>query len=310
MASYLYLLFAVYFTVSQAQPFKAVNLGNWLVTEGWMNPSIFDGITNKDLLDGTHVQLKSTKLQKYLAQKMEAQSETSVTADCGGSAASWEDSDPSVFIINIVRTLQGEYQITNGYGPDKAPKVLQDHWNTYITSEDFNFLSSNNINAVRIPVGWQYGIKVIVDLHAAQGSQNGNEHSGARDGFQEWGDSYIQDTVAVIDFLAARYANKPSLAAIELMNEPTAPGISIDTLIKYYQAGYEAVRKYSQSAYVILSNRLGPADPKELLSFASNLNGVVIDVHYYNLFSDMFTNMNAQQNIDFIHNHVLVISAQ
>lgn len=47
-------------------------------------------------------------------------------------------------------------------------------------------------------------MKVIIDLHAAQGSQNGNDHSGARDGFQEWGDSYIPDTVSVIDYLAAR----------------------------------------------------------------------------------------------------------
>lgn len=29
---------------------KAVNLGGWLVTEGWMKPSLFDGISNKDLL--------------------------------------------------------------------------------------------------------------------------------------------------------------------------------------------------------------------------------------------------------------------
>jgi len=27
-----------------------VNLGNWLVAEGWMEPSRFDGIVNKDLL--------------------------------------------------------------------------------------------------------------------------------------------------------------------------------------------------------------------------------------------------------------------
>jgi len=30
--------------------YKAVNLGNWLVAEGWMEPSRFDGIVNKDLL--------------------------------------------------------------------------------------------------------------------------------------------------------------------------------------------------------------------------------------------------------------------
>jgi hypothetical protein len=31
-------------------PYKAVNLGSWLVAEGWMQPSLFDGIVNKDLL--------------------------------------------------------------------------------------------------------------------------------------------------------------------------------------------------------------------------------------------------------------------
>ena len=48
-------------------------------------------------------------------------------------------------------------------------------------------------------------MKVIVDLHGVQGSQNGNDHSGTRDGYQEWGESNIQETVAVIDFLAERF---------------------------------------------------------------------------------------------------------
>lgn len=29
---------------------KAVNLGGWLLTEGWIKPSLFDGIPNKDFL--------------------------------------------------------------------------------------------------------------------------------------------------------------------------------------------------------------------------------------------------------------------
>lgn len=48
-------------------------------------------------------------------------------------------------------------------------------------------------------------MKVIIDLHAAEGSQNGNDHSGTRDGYTEWGDSYIPNTVQVIDFLAERF---------------------------------------------------------------------------------------------------------
>lgn len=44
-------------------------------------------------------------------------------ADYGGSG--WEDSNPSVFIMTIVDGLYGEYQLTNGYGPDRARQVLQ-----------------------------------------------------------------------------------------------------------------------------------------------------------------------------------------
>jgi len=48
-----------------------------------------------------------------------------VLADYEGS--SWDDNDPSVFKMNVLTgsTLRGEYQITNGYGPDKAPKIMQ-----------------------------------------------------------------------------------------------------------------------------------------------------------------------------------------
>ncbi|CDP20281.1 unnamed protein product [Coffea canephora] len=398
----------------QDVPFKAANLGGWLVAEGWMTPDLFDGIPNKDLLDGTQVQLKSTMLNKYLTAEngggsnlvanrdsasgwetfwlwrinentfnlrvfnkqfvgldnqgqgkninaisttpgnaetfqivrkqddpsrirlrasnglfVQAPSGSSVVADYGDTS-DWGDQNPSVFQLNIVNTLRGEYQLTNGYGRDKAPQVLKDHWNNYIVEDDFKFMSDNGLNAVRIPVGWwiqydqtppapfvggslqaldnafswaqKYNMKVIVDLHAVLGSQNGNEHSGTRDGFAEWGDSYVQRTVDVIDFLAKRYANRPSLGAIELMNEPNAAIVQFSALSDYYKKGYDAVRKYTSTAYVILSARLGDASDKEFLSLAGGLDRSVIDVHYYNLFSDQFNNMDEQQNIDYIRN--------
>lgn len=93
-----------------ALPVRAVCLGGWLVTEGWILPSLFDGIPNKDLLvrsvsepsfssvslhadlrtsirrpswssypmymqDGTQVQFKSALRKTYL------------TADQGGGGA-------------------------------------------------------------------------------------------------------------------------------------------------------------------------------------------------------------------------------
>lgn len=85
------------------------------------------------------------------------------------------------------------------------------------------------------------------------------------------------------------------------MNEPLAPGVHLDTLIKYYKAGYDAVRMYTASSYVILSNRLGEANSTELLPFAAGLNHSVIDVHYYNRYSDYFRSLNGQQNADYIY---------
>uniref|UniRef100_A0A6V7QWP4 Uncharacterized protein n=1 Tax=Ananas comosus var. bracteatus TaxID=296719 RepID=A0A6V7QWP4_ANACO len=392
---------------------KAVNLGGWLVTEGWIEPSLFDGIPNKDFLDGTQLQFKSVTQQMYLSaesgggtiivanrssasgwetfrlwrinestfnlrvfgnqfvglssdgdgsqvvavattpgpsemfeivrngstrvrirapngQFLQAKSADSVTADYA-EETSWGDDDPSVFAITIVRQLQGEYQLTNGYGIEKATTVLRDHWDSFIVEDDFRWMSQNGLDAVRIPVGWwiasdpnppppfvggslqaldnaftwaeKYKLKVIVDLHAAPGSQNGNEHSGTRDGSQEWGttDQNIAQTVGVIDFLASRYATRSGLYAIELINEPLAPGVTLDSLKKYYQDGYNTVRKYTSDAFVIMSNRLS-ADPTELLQFASGFSRSVIDVHYYNLYSNIFNGMTAQDNIDYVNN--------
>ncbi|CAL5332836.1 unnamed protein product [Camellia sinensis] len=243
---------------------------------------------------------------------LQVKTENLVTADSKGDG-SWGNDDQYVFIVTNTGGLHAEFQLTNGYGPVNAPQVMTEHWNTFIVEDDFNFISSNGINAVRIPIGWwiacdptppqpyvggslqaldnafiwaqKYGINVIIDLHAAPGSQNGNEHSSSRDGSQEWGlsDQNIQETANVIDFLTSRYANNPTFYAVELINEPLSPGASLDSLNKYYSAG--------------------AIDPQELFPIASSLEGSVIDIHYYNLFSNSFNNMSVQQNIDFIYNN-------
>lgn len=99
-----------------------------------------------------------------------------------------------------------------------------------------------------------------------------------------------------------RYAASPSLLAVELLNEPKAPGATLDSLTRYYRDGYSAVRKHSPTAYVVMSNRLGipSANSTELLRFAAGFQGAVLDVHYYTVFNKMFDNLTVQQNIDFV----------
>ncbi|THG03152.1 hypothetical protein TEA_001719 [Camellia sinensis var. sinensis] len=208
--------------------------------------------------------------------------ENLVTADSKGDG-SWGNDDQSVFIITNTGGLHGEFQLTNGYGPVNAPQVMTEHWNTFIVEDDFNFISSNGINAVRIPVGWW----IASDPTPPQ--------------------PYVGGSLQALDnaFIWAQYANNPHLYAVELINEPLSPGATVESLNKYYRAGYNAVRKYSSTAYVILSNRIATSDPKEFFSLASGLDGSVIDIHYYNLYSHNFDKMSVQQNIDFIYNNRL-----
>lgn len=106
-----------------------------------------------------------------------------------------------------------------------------------------------------------------------------------------------------------RYGKRQSLIAIKLTNEPWAEdnsggGIPLDTLKQYYQEGFNAVRKYTSDAYVILSNRLGiMADQlRDLLNFATTLDDrVVIDVDYYNVYEKEFENMNVEQTKNYIY---------
>ncbi|XP_077224797.1 putative glucan 1,3-beta-glucosidase A isoform X5 [Tasmannia lanceolata] len=328
---------------------RGVNLGGWLVVEGWIKPSLFDGIPNEDMLDGTQVQFKSTLLQKYISaangggtnvtvdrdvpsswETFKATSANQLTADYQG-VPGW-DSNGATFEMTIVtNNLHGDYQLANGYGHDKAKEILMKHRRSFVTREDIRFVAEHGINTLRIPVGWwisldpnppapfiggtlealdnafswaqDFNLKCIIDLHAAPGSQNGMEHSASRDGSIEWPGSpvYISQSLDAIDFLSSRYANHPALLGIELLNEPSASAVPIGVLISYYLKGYQIVRKYSSTAYVIFCQRIGNADPLELYQANIGVSNTVVDLHYYNLFDNFYNNMSAMDNIQFIY---------
>lgn len=138
---------------------------------------------------------------------------------------------------------------------------------TFITRNDFEWLASQNIEAVRLPVGyWLFGkqkpfpstykyvdkvfewaaefnIKVLLGLHGAPGSQNGKMHSG-RSGSVEWPlTENIEATIEVLTRIAKRYGQRPELLGISLLNEPD-PAISFDLLDEYYRQARNAIERY------------------------------------------------------------------
>ncbi|KAF7815593.1 putative glucan 1,3-beta-glucosidase A [Senna tora] len=402
---------------------RGTNLGGWLLVEGWIKPSLFDGIPNKNFLDGTNLQFKSVTTKKNLcpvyvsggggfveascndtcgldqfrlwrlnatnfklrAPKdyfvgldgievvavvvnsteadtfeiiresedsnrvrirgpngfyLQAKTEKSVTADIA-VVAGWDNSDPTVFNFTIVDVLgnsqiEGDFQLQNGHG-SKAAQIMQEHYDTFINESDFQFMNDSGVNAVRIPVGWwtiydpnppfpfvsgtlnaldnafewakKYGLKVILDLHAAPGSQNGVAHSTTRDGSLEWGKTYdtIEHTLKVIEFYANRYGQHESLYGIELLNEPLYPFVTLKSLEEYYRAAYNVVRQYNPTVYVIFSIRLSFVEADvpplhELFPLANSLDDdkIVVDVHWYSLYYDIFTNLTPREHIDYI----------
>lgn len=59
--------------------------------------------------------------KQYITQ---AKTEELVTADYARNGTAWGDDDPSVFVMSFSGRLEGEFQVTNGYGPQKAPQVM------------------------------------------------------------------------------------------------------------------------------------------------------------------------------------------
>lgn len=164
---------------------------------------------------------------------------------------------PSLFTC-AAQPQASEIDIANGWGSlDGARSVLEQHWDTFINQSDFQYLASIGINTVRLPIGYwtlgpdfvqgtpyenvssvyqnswsrvvrtinmagQAGIGVLVDLHGAPGSQNGQQHSGISDGQTNLFDSpwYINKTMDVLSFLMGQLGYVTNVVGIEILNEP------------------------------------------------------------------------------------------
>lgn len=164
---------------------------------------------------------------------------------------------PSLFLCaSGART--SELDIAYGWGSvEGARSVLERHWDTWITQSDMDYLAAIGINTVRLPIGYwnlgpeyckgtnydqvssvyqnswprikrainmaaKSGLGVLVDLHGAVGSQNGQGHSGISDGvtglFQS--QSNMDRTTNVLTFLMRELASVTNVAGIQILNEP------------------------------------------------------------------------------------------
>eukprot|EP00897_Mesotaenium_endlicherianum_P007681 jgi/Mesen1/6941/ME000036S06267 len=229
----------------------------------------------------------------------------------------WTDG-PAVWRMSANADMAGEFQLTNGWGPQDASRIMERHWASFVTEDDFATLAANGVNVVRIPVGWwiahedappapwvggghrhldnaflwagQHGVLVLVDLHAAPGCQNGWDNGGSRDGscdFTQPGSSHVADTLRVIRWLAQRYGAHKALFGFQLLNEPSIRA-STAVVGQFYLDAYEIVRAHAGSAYVCISTFIdGPdwAMTSIVAAMAGRSNVVLDGGHWYSTYT-------------------------
>lgn len=196
-------------------------------------------------------------------------------------------------------------------------QALKEHWDSWVTEDDFKRLQAIKANHIRIPVGYwafiqpdagepyvttgqkaqlerilgycnTYGIYAVIDLHGLPGSQNGEAHSGHITNIGFYSDYNIQrglKTVkAVVDWMNGLNPTlKSRIASIESANEPRVSGSAQLSILKdYYQKAYTIIAASSFKVPMMFHDAFqGLGAWNNFLPAPAN---AVIDLHPYYAF--------------------------
>lgn len=165
---------------------KGVNLGNWLVLEKWMSPSLFDGTTAED-----EYYLPRQLPQAVYEARIKVHRSEYITERDFVTIKSWG--------LNAVR-IPVPYFIFGDCPPFIGCTEELD--------KAFNWAE-------------KHGLSVLIDLHTVPGSQNGFDNGGLS-GVCKWAKQpeSVEFTLGVLERLAKRYGRRPGLMGIEIVNEP------------------------------------------------------------------------------------------
>ena len=173
---------------SKIKNIKGVNLGNWLVLEKWMSPSLFAGTDAED--------------EYYLPTQLE----------------------PAVYEARI-KIHRSEYITERDFLTMKriGLNTVRIPVPYFIFGDRPPFIGC--VEELDSAFAWaeRYGLKILIDLHTAPDSQNGFDNggiSGVCKFFQE--PDEIEFVYTVLERLAERYGHREGLWGIEILNEPVS----------------------------------------------------------------------------------------
>ncbi|EMC93316.1 glycoside hydrolase family 5 protein [Baudoinia panamericana UAMH 10762] len=282
--SWLLLFSLALYTLGQStsnDPIRGVNLGGWLVTEQWITPAVYQGTYAND-----------------------------------------------------------EWHLCNQLGPKQCASTLRSHWSSFYVRDDLVAIRSAGLNRIRIPIGYwavdllpyepyvsgQYpyliravqwagelGLSVIIDLHGAPGSQNGQDNSGLIGPVLFPSNaSNVDRSLNVLRNLTEEFSSlvyNNTVIGVELLNEPRLSAtFSMDQLKRFYTNGSAVVHDAStRSGFNVTIHDAfwGPQywtnyNPSNAAA-SQPAQGLAIDTHQYYAFAPL-NNLTAPQILQSICN--------
>jgi glucan 1,3-beta-glucosidase len=249
------------FIVQKMDRLKGVNLGSWLIPEQWMVPWFYDN---------------------------------------SGDAHDF-------------------FTFCQKLGKAEATRRMNQFMSSYITRDDFVWLHNHGFNTVRLPIGYwniipdtkyntyidvgksaienclnwaqEFNISVLIDLHGAVGSQNGQDHSGRSGPI----DFDPDQTLTVIKRIVQLYGNRRNIIGIELLNEPNVDAIGVERLKQYYWNAFNIINSTRPDIMIMYHDGFKPLNYwTDFLKFPN----VVVDTHRYQLYTQYEQDMTLQQHYD------------
>ncbi|MFQ9514772.1 MAG: cellulase family glycosylhydrolase [Eubacterium sp.] len=245
----------------------------------------------------------------------------------GVNAGGWLVQEPWMCPTKSSNTIQDqktiESTLVSRFGEEKAQELLNTYQDNFWTESDFDNCENLGMNVIRLPfwylnivkesgelredaftrIDWfveqagKRGIYVILDMHGAPGSQNGEVHSGdANSGLGLWTGAdviYNQNLfIKVWKLVAEHYKGNPIIAGYDLLNEPySEAGKYTDSQVwTLYNSTYDAIRSIDKDHLIIMEATWEPYNlPNPSLYGWEN---VMYEYHSYNY--DNTTDSDAQ----------------
>lgn len=256
---------------------KGVNLGNWLVLEKWMSPSLFDGTTAED-----EYWLPRQLTKEVYEARMKVHRSEYISERDFVTIKSWGMTTVRIPIPYFI------------FG-DREPFIgcIEE------LDKAFNWAE-------------RYDLQILIDLHTAPMGQNGFDNGGIC-GVCKWADTpeEVEFVLTVLERLAKRYGDRKGLWGIEILNEPMSEnlweemkiqkryppvdeemakgskGISLEFLKKFYLDAYDRIVTFlKEDKYIVIHDGFEFKAWKDFMQ-EDKYKNVILDTHQYLMAAEM-----------------------